>query len=164
MSVSRLGWTIAVSGWLALVAGCAPKAAPEAKDHAADTHAEEHDHEHEEHHFESYDEAVKELAAMRDKIRDAFAKEDVDTAHGPLHEVGHILEHLPELAEKAGHPKEVLDSVTEHSDKLFDLFDKVDRKLHGETGAAYDEVAADVDAALAKLEHPEAKSDEPATP
>lgn len=164
MSVSRFGWAVAVSSWLALVAGCAPKVEPAADDHATEAHGEEHDHEHEEHHFETYDEAVKELGEMRDKIRDSFAKDDVDTAHGPLHEVGHILEQLPELAKKAGHPEEILASVKEDSEKLFDLFDKVDRKLHGETGAAYDEVSADVDAALAKLEHPKAKPAEPATP
>jgi hypothetical protein len=162
MLVTRFCLVIALCGWLSFVAGCAPKAGPTADDHSAESHADEH--EHEEHHFETYDEAVKALAEMRDKIRDSFAKEDVEAAHGPLHDVGHILEHLPELAKKAGHPDEVQASVKEHTDKLFDLFDKVDRKLHGEAGAAYDEVSADVDAALAKLEHPEAKPAEPATP
>ncbi|MBX3411329.1 MAG: hypothetical protein KF708_01335 [Pirellulales bacterium] len=160
MLVSRLGLAVMILGYLVFVAGCAPKAQPGA---TADAHGD-HDHDHEEHHFETYDEAVKGLGEMRDKIRDAFAKEDADTAHGPLHEVGHLLEELPELAKKAGHPDEVLASVKEHSEKLFDLFDKVDRKLHGEEGVAYDEVSADVDAALAKLEHPEAKPAEPATP
>lgn len=153
--VSRVSLSFVVLGWLAFVAGCAPKSDTAANGHTTEAAHEHGDEEH--HHPETYAEAITLLGEMRTKIRDAFAKEDIDTAHGPLHDIGHILEDLPELAEKHGHVDEALAVVKEESEKLLDLFGKVDAKLHGDEGAAYDEVSADIDASLARLEHPETK-------
>jgi hypothetical protein len=107
-------------------------------------------------------EAVSLLVATRNKVRDAFAQDDIETAHGPLHDVGHLLEDLPGLAEKHGHVDDALAVVKEESDKLLDLFGKVDAKLHGDEGSTYDEVSAEIDASIERLEHPEAKQAEPA--
>ena len=101
-------------------------------------------------HAESYGEAVEELAELRDTVRDAFAEEDMDTAHGPLHDVGHILEEVSELAGKEL-TEEQQAAVKSSVDKLFDLFGSVDKMMHGQEGSEYSEVSDDIDAAIATL-------------
>jgi len=156
--VSRLSLSIVILGWIAGAAGCTPKS-----DNTGNGHVTEHAHAHDEHHPETYAEAVGLLVETRNKVRDAFAQNDVETAHGPLHDVGHLLEDLPRLAEKDGHADDALAVVKEESEKLLDLFGKVDATLHGDEGATYDEVSAEIDASVGRLEHPETKQAEPAT-
>ena len=75
-----------------LVPGC--QDAPPAP--VADTH--EHGEGH--HHPETLADALTELTELRDTIRDAFAADDTDKAHDPLHEVGHIIEVVQELHQR----------------------------------------------------------------
>ena len=115
---------------------------------------DEHGHAHGEgghEHAESLGEAVEELTELRNTVRDAFAAEDPDTAHGPLHDVGHILEEVSEMAEKEELSEEQLASVKSAVDKLFDSFGAVDKMMHGEEGSEYSEVSGDIDAAIATL-------------
>ena len=101
---------------------------------------------------QSYGEAVTKLVALRDKMRDAFAAKNDEEAHEPLHEVGHLLESLPRLADKQT-PAIDAESIKQTTDELFDLFSKVDEKMHGAEGAAYSDVASQVDAGVERLQN-----------
>lgn len=150
----RLSVVLATTCLLSPLMGCGKSATP-TPSHASANDGDEQNHEHEGDSHEdapqSYGEAVASLAGLRDTIRDAFAAKDDDKAHEPLHEVGHLLEHLPELAGKHTPP---IDSaaVKSDADELFDLFGKVDEKMHGAEGAAYADVADKIDAAVDRLQ------------
>jgi hypothetical protein len=136
-------------------------------DHAGHDHAE-HDHDGHDHgptaaaekdktaakpaaKAESFADAVAQLGGLHAKIRDGFEKNDVDSAHGPLHDVGHLLEQIPALASKETQDAALLEEVKKQVDELFDLYGKVDEKLHGEKGVDYKDVAEKIDAAMEKL-------------
>lgn len=119
-------------------------------------------------HAETYPEAVAELEEMNQAIASAFASNDVDAAHDPLHEVGHVLDELPALAKKHQLGDEAVAAISAAVEKLFEAFGKVDEKFHGGEGATYDEVKADVDSSMDVLRQylpaPEtAASEAPAT-
>lgn len=108
--------------------------------------------EHSDHaHAETYAEAVAELDEMRGQISEAFATGDTDKAHDPLHEVGHVLDELVELAKKQGLDAAAVTEIESAVAKLFDAFGRVDDKFHGKEGAEYSEVEADVNAAFETL-------------
>jgi hypothetical protein len=102
-------------------------------------------------HAETYPEAVAELEEMNKVIAAAFAAEDLDAAHDPLHEIGHVLDELPGLAKKHGLGDEAVTAISGAVEKLFEAFGKVDEKFHGAQGATYDEVKETVDANMAIL-------------
>ena len=146
----KFGWS-----WLLVVLlaapmiGCGPKenapqGDPIAKD--GDDHA---DHGH----AEDLPGAVKELTGYRDAISDGFKENDSEKAHGPLHEVAHVLEgmldHMDHMTE--GLSAEDKASVEASTKKLFDLFMEVDAKMHGQEGVDYADVSDEVDAEVAKL-------------
>lgn len=119
-----------------------------------DNHArDEHDHDTQTHedHPQSYRDAVAQFVALRDQIRDAFAAQKNDEAHGALHAVGHALEDLPALAAKHTPPINA-EAVQQTTNELFDLFTKVDDKMHGAEGADYAEVASSIDAGVERLQ------------
>jgi hypothetical protein len=124
----------------------------EGQDHEGHGHAG-HDHhgdaDHEEHH-ESYAEAVAELDSLCVAAKDGLAANNLEAADAAVHEIGHILEELPELAAKEA-SLAADDTIKPAIDDLFDCFDKIDRKLHGEAGKTYGEVADRIDAALKTL-------------
>lgn len=151
-------YLVALTISLALLAGCkdSASATPNGADQAVHQH-DDHDHEHGNGHDhdhsavpKSFAAAVDQLVSLRNAIRDGFAKNDVDAAHGPLHDVGHLLEDLAKLAE-SHQPAVDVSAVKKDADELFDLFGKVDEKLHGDEGATYSEVAEKVDAAVERL-------------
>ena len=126
-----------------LVPGC-QDAAPAP---VADTH--EHGEGH--HHPETLADALTELTELRDTIRDAFAADDTDKAHDPLHEVGHIIEVVQELAEKEKLPEERLAIVNSSAEELFNAFGEVDKTMHGGEGSTYKDVSGKIDAAMVAL-------------
>ena len=71
--------------------------------------------------------------------------------HEPLHDVGHLLDALPALADKAGLDAAQKDAVKGAKEQLFDHFGKVDEMMHGEKGAKYEDVATKIDEAVATL-------------
>lgn len=93
-------------------------------------------------HPQTFEEAVKAVVSIDDTIKKAFAAKDDDAAHGPLHKVGHLLEDLNGLAEKADMSDEQRKSVKAAVEKLFEAFGAVDEKMHGEEGKTYDDVAS----------------------
>lgn len=132
----------------AFVVGCSEEPDSTPPIAVMDTH-DEHAHEHD--HPETIAEAVLELTALWDSIRGGFENNDEEAAHGPLHDVGHVLEKVVGLAEEEGISGEQLVAVTDAKESLLDAFGEIDKKLHGGEGATYDEVSGKIDAALKKL-------------
>jgi len=113
--------------------------------------AESHEHGEGHHHPETLADALTELTELRDAIRDAFAKDDTDKAHDPLHEVGHIIEVVQELAEKEKLPEDRLAIVKSSTEELFNAFGDVDKTMHGGEGSTYKDVSEKIDAAMIAL-------------
>jgi hypothetical protein len=110
-----------------------------------------HDHHHEAHGPESLKDALAQLTSLRNVIRDSFARDDQDAAHGPLHEVGEILEAIPELSKNERVSEEKLAVIQSTVNTLMDAFGRVDRTMHGQEGSTYAEESATIDTALKKL-------------
>ena len=112
--------------------------------HAHDEHAH--------HHPETLAEAVAELSELRDTIRDAFAANDPDKAHDPLHEIGHALEAVAELAQEEKLPEDKLAVVKTSVESLMQSFGEIDKSMHGQEGASYKDVADKIEEALKALQ------------
>ncbi|MFO0428386.1 MAG: hypothetical protein ACK526_17595 [Planctomyces sp.] len=158
LSFKRNGMTLCLCLSLAVIYGCgqsAPPAAPPGTAGGEHGHGDHgHDHGHDEEHAHSHDSlagAVAELSKLRDTIKDGFAKNDIDAAHGPLHDVGHILELIPELAEKEKLPAESVTAIKAAVETLFTAFGDVDKGMHGQEGVKYSDVSAKVDEAVEVL-------------
>lgn len=96
--------------------------------------------------------AVAELVRLRDEVRDGFAAGDVDRAHGPLHEVGYLLEDIEQLAASPSLDTGVRAEASMAVNDLFRDFGDVDAKLHGDTGKDYADVSEAIDRAVALLQ------------
>ena len=92
----------------------------------------------------TFSSVVSELVEMKNVIRDAFAANDPDKAHGPLHEVGHAIGELSGLAAKANLSADQMNSLKSACDTLMDAFGEIDKTFHGGEGKTYDEVASDI--------------------
>ena len=131
----------------------------EAKDQAKSTAASkgeamskggDHDHDHDDHKpAASLKEALETIEKYRAEIKEAFSKKQPEDAHEALHEVGHSLESITNLA--GATTEEEKQSVKKAVDELFECFGAMDETLHGETGKSYHEVADRIDTALAVL-------------
>lgn len=117
-------------------------------------HGHDHDHGHAHAAPESLNAAVTTLTELRDKIDAALSKADLETADGPVHEVGHILESLPTLAEKAAVNAEQSETVKQAQAALFAAFGDLDKTIHGKSsGKSWDEVKDSVNSAIADLQN-----------
>jgi hypothetical protein len=123
------------------IAGCEPAAKPNA---STTTSASDQEHAHP----ETLAEAVKELEGISATIKAAFAKDDAEAAHGPMHDVGHVLEEIPDLADKSTLDDAGKAEVKKAAASLFEAFNAVDESMHGSTGKKYSEVSETIDAAL----------------
>ena len=150
---------LSVSGLLILV-GCNGGDTATVPDNTVTAQHDHHDHGGEGHHPETYAEAVEQLSTMDQTIRQAFANDDTETAHGPLHDIGHLLEDVAALSAKAEMTEEQQASVKEAVDKLFELYGAVDDTMHNREGKSYDEVSADIDTALDALKNASAPAAE----
>lgn len=151
MILKRLCPVAVLASAVVLIPGCGSSSQTQAPIPAASGNDHDHDHDgegHEHHHAETLPEAITELTELRNTIRDAFAKNDTETAHDPLHEVGHVLELIPELAEKQGISGDALSTIKTSVNTLFDAFGNVDKTLHGQEGSTYSEESAAIDEAL----------------
>lgn len=106
---------------------------------------------HHESHAETFKEAVDNLASLGKSISTAFANDDADAAHGPLHDVGHLLEDVTKLSAEEEFTDEQQASIKGAVDKLFESYGAVDAMMHGNEGSSYDEVSADIDTNLQLL-------------
>lgn len=115
-----------------------------------DDHGHDHGHDHN-HGPATLKEAIAQLTALRDTMKDAFAKNDMDAAHDPLHEVGHVLEAIPELAAKENVNPANLELIKTSVNTLMDAFGAVDKTMHGQEGSTYGEESNRIDTTLAGL-------------
>ena len=105
-----------------------------------DDHGEHGDHgDHEEHGDHKEHEAPKDFATALKQLKDmkvlickAFADGSPDDAHDQLHDVGKLLEKMPELAAEGGDlAAEKLTEIDQAVEELFDGFGQLDGTLHG---------------------------------
>jgi hypothetical protein len=95
------------------------------------------------------------VAALRgnyEAIRDAFQANDSDKAHQPLHDVGGVLETLPELAGKAALGEAELASVKSAVAAMFDAYGQIDGAMHAKKQPDYAAVADKLDKGIADLQ------------
>ena len=127
--------------------GCADQSQP-----APVMTGHEHDHEDGHAHAETLPEVLAELTELRNTVRDAFAKDDGEAAHGSLHDVGHVLEEVSELAGEAQLSDEAKATIESNVETLLDAFGAVDKSMHSEDeGSAYSEVSEKIDTAIAAI-------------
>jgi hypothetical protein len=136
-----------------LFTGCADDVAQRGTNAGGKTAEHDHGHDHGHSHAPTTSsEGLAELTSLRNTIRDAFAANDMDKAHDPLHEVGDVLMAIPELAKKENADSEKLASIQKAVDTLMDAFGRVDKTMHGQEGSTYAEESATIDAAVLELE------------
>ena len=80
----------------------APKEAASASDHGDHGHV----------HPETLADAVKQLEGVCTEIKAAFAKDDAEAAHEPMHDVAHLIEQFPALIEKSSLDAAAKEEVT----------------------------------------------------
>ncbi len=88
-------------------------------------------------------------SSLRDTIRDSLAAGDKDKADEALHDLGHVLEQIPELAKS--HSSDASEAVKQDVDDLFNLFGKLDEQIHAHAEVTYDEYSEKIDAAIERL-------------
>ncbi len=160
-------------GLLVLAGGCTPAATPPAAtpdSQAAHDDHDDHDHDghdhgdkklpdaselaelHDEHvHATSYNQSVEMLESMVTKARAAKEKDDHDSLDNTVHEIGHALEDVNDLATKDSLDAAAKEKIAEAVEILMDAFGKVDEKLHGGKGADLADVEATIAPALDTL-------------
>lgn len=75
---------------------------------------------------------IRELAEKNTTIVNALTSSDTYAdAHGALHEVGHLLEHVPHLLESSDLSDDAKQSIKDSAATLFDSYSKFDEQLHG---------------------------------
>ncbi|MCP4943105.1 MAG: hypothetical protein GY924_14145 [Planctomycetaceae bacterium] len=101
---------------------------------------------------ETYDEAVTELVATQKAIAEAFAAGNQDDAHGPLHDVGHLLGNTETLVEKSDMDDDTKKKLSEAIEQLFASYGAVDEKMHNsEKGKDYSDVSEQIENAISEL-------------
>jgi len=145
------------------LAGCDSPGPSTADESSQSSATEEHDHDHDDHdhdehghgedgHPESLDQAAGQIKEMGGKITTAFANGTPDDAHDELHEIGHVIECLPELAKKANLSGEQEKSVSEITESLMDAFGELDGTLHGGEEVNVDEISKKISTQIEKLQ------------
>jgi len=148
MAIMRHSWCWTLTLCLLVGSGCSETTKT---DPVTSSQNKDHDHEAHDHGPESLTDALAELTSMRNTIRDSFAKNDQDAAHGPLHEVGAILEAIPDLAKKEKVSAENQAAIETAVNTLMDAFGNVDKTMHGQEGSTYSEESATIDTTLTAL-------------
>jgi len=151
-----------------ILCGCEsqPASNDTAQTEGHDDHAH-HDHDHHAHDDhdapESFEAAVEQIVQLRDSVQEALANDDLKKADGPVHEVGHVLEALNDLAAKAGLSDEQQKSVKTAQEALFGGFAALDQTIHGKSdGKSWDDVKEEINQAISTLQElssPEARED-----
>jgi hypothetical protein len=158
---SLLQWSGLYAGLLSVawLAGCGSSASTDSQ---PTVERRESDHDHHQgspagHHAhgnaKSLGDALAKVERLRNAIQVAFAAKDLATADGPVHEIGHLLEELPELAAKESLSAKDQQQVKQSVDSLMKSFAALDERVHGGDGAgkSYDDVAGQIDSALTQL-------------
>ena len=125
---------------LVLVLGCGPTET--AKPVSGHSHSHEHEHGHTHEHAsgpQSFHDAVAQLKEIQSQVSTAMENDDPDAAHGPLHDVGHLLNKIPELAADTELAESDWNEVKAEVDKLFEAFGEVDSAFHSQGDENSDE-------------------------
>ncbi len=91
-----------------------------------------HDHDHGDHkHAETLLEGFQQLSDAYTAIKTAMEKSDMDAAHDPIHDLGHLLsEDLPKLTKKSSLDDDTKTKLAAHWNTLMDEFTKLDDFFH----------------------------------
>jgi hypothetical protein len=131
-------------------AGCEPTPAVKAPP-GGQASGHEHGNEHAE--PATLAEAVTQLNAHSAAIKAAFEKNDAQAADEPLHDVMHVLEHLPELVEKLNLDDAGKASAKTATDAVNAAFEAIHDGMHGGTpGKKYADVAESLEGGLKTLD------------
>lgn len=116
---------------------------------------DKHTHEHENsHRTQSLAEAVQLLVDHRNAIRDAIDQGTPDVAHDAIHDVGHLLKSLPEIAADSDLVESEWNTVKLQSDRLMEAFGHIDSAFHTQDSdrtTAYRDVAGTIDDAIDEI-------------
>ena len=131
---------------LGILVGCQP----------AETATQDAEHGHSHDHADgpkSFEEGVAQLKAIQIQVNQAMENDDPDAAHDPLHDVGHLLNRLPELAADTDLEESDWNEVKADVDRLFEAFGDVDSAFHadGDKLAAYESSKSAIDEGVAGL-------------
>jgi len=99
-----------------------------------------------------YSDALARIKSYRDAIRDAIAAGDPPTAHRPLDELDIVLQHLTTVARNSNVARTNWESVNTSAQQLRDLFNQVHAEIDAGAAPDFQARAADVDAAIQRLE------------
>lgn len=159
-----LGFSVAAAGLslllLASTVGCGdsrqkPSSAPARQPSAVDAQADEHEHgDHDEHAEQaphSFAEGVAALQKHYEEIKTAYTQGEAEKAHEPLHQVGSVLEALPELGQKAGLAATDLEKLKQSVEKIFEAYGNIDDAVHQKKEADYQAVAKQLDENMAAI-------------
>ncbi|MFN9639388.1 MAG: hypothetical protein ACK56W_05135 [Pirellula sp.] len=125
-----------------------------AHDHSHDGHDHGHDHDHKETAASPADalkSTLEKAIAATQKIFAAGVGGKVEDAHDELHDIGHFLESLPELAKKAALDTSSQEVMNKAAKSLFEVMGKIDELLHDGKEVKFDEFKSDMDAGLSEL-------------
>ncbi|WP_413431883.1 hypothetical protein [Crateriforma spongiae] len=139
-------------------AGCGPT---DTSSGDAATHSSGHDdhdgHDHDGHDHDGHDqpeslgEAVEHIQEMGETIITAFESGEAEDAHHELHEIGHVIECLPGLAQKADLTSEQKDAINNATEALMDAFGELDGTLHGGDDVEIDDISKQISDQIEKL-------------
>lgn len=127
-------------------------------DHGHD-HAHDHDHGHADDHDhghavpEDFPAAVAALKGQYQQIKQALEQGDVATAHDPLHEIGHLLEALPKLAQQGALSEADVAALVEAVNKMFEGYGALDHAIHEGETPDYAAVSGGLDECMQKIEN-----------
>lgn len=130
---------ILFTAWLLVVGGCDRPTESNTADAVADQTAPEL----------TLKQSLDKVHGLATKIGQGFTDGEHEKAHGPMHEIVHLLEELPRKVDSSDLAVDVKKSLNDSIKTIMDSFDKVDAKLHGdENGVEFSDVKEKVDAAL----------------
>ena len=119
-------------------------------------HGDDHDFSDDRHEHttaKSLGDMVAKVEKLSRTIQEAFQAGDSEKGHGPLHEIGHLLEEIPPAAANELLTLPQQQRLREAVDSLMNSFGALDEQLHGGSndGKSFNDVATDIQEALAKL-------------
>jgi hypothetical protein len=120
-----------------------------------DAQAEKHEHGDQDEHAEeaphSFAEGVAALQKHYAEIKTAYTQGEAEKAHEPLHQVGSVLEALPELGQQAGLAATDLEKLKQAVEKMFEAYGNIDDAVHQKKEADYQAVAEQLDENMAAI-------------
>ena len=111
----------------------------------ADNHDDADAHAHETTELHTLAEGIAALEQNYQQIKDAFAQNDAEKAHDPMHSVGYVLDALPELGKTAGLTADDATKLQQAVDKLMEAYGSVDDAMHDQKTPDYTAVAEQID-------------------